>query len=216
MAARATAIADAAAIVVAGGASSRMGIDKAWLELDGRPLLAHVAGTLAQAVATVIVVGTPGQPLPALPPGCLRVDDAPEHAGQGPLRAVQTGLRALAELGVARAFLASTDAPALTAAHVRTLVGGLDVTREAMRVPIDEQGRPHPLLAAVHVSAALGAARWLLERGERRMLALVDALAAQRVPASALPDRRVLLPCNTPIEWERLHAAITGRDAPKA
>ncbi|MGH3073536.1 MAG: NTP transferase domain-containing protein, partial [Gaiellales bacterium] len=57
------------AIVLAGGGSTRMGEPKALLDWEGSPLVVHVARVVAAAAAPVVVVGAPGQELPALPDG---------------------------------------------------------------------------------------------------------------------------------------------------
>jgi molybdopterin-guanine dinucleotide biosynthesis protein A len=44
------------AAIMAGGKSTRMGQDKAWIELDGEPLIARVASVLAEVADEVIVV----------------------------------------------------------------------------------------------------------------------------------------------------------------
>ena len=44
------------AAIMAGGKSKRMGQDKAWIELDGEPLVKRVADVLAQVADEVIVV----------------------------------------------------------------------------------------------------------------------------------------------------------------
>jgi molybdopterin-guanine dinucleotide biosynthesis protein A len=43
-------------IVLAGGESRRMGDDKAFLKIDGRPLIEHVLAALRQAAGTIIIV----------------------------------------------------------------------------------------------------------------------------------------------------------------
>lgn len=47
---------DLAVVLVAAGASRRMGFDKVWAELDGRPLLAWIADTASAAGAAELVV----------------------------------------------------------------------------------------------------------------------------------------------------------------
>src|SRR5207248_324852 len=44
------------AAIMAGGKSSRMGQDKAWIELDGEPLIKRVAAVLSEVADEVIVV----------------------------------------------------------------------------------------------------------------------------------------------------------------
>ena len=78
--------------VLAGGASTRMGADKAFIEIDGVPMAARAAAALTAAgVAAVLVVGGDGARLGEL--GLLAVPD--RHPGEGPLGGVITALGAL-------------------------------------------------------------------------------------------------------------------------
>src|SRR6185503_11812403 len=59
--------ADATAVILTGGKSSRMGRPKALLPFDGEPLIAHVVGSLKKLFTEAIVVAAPDQELPNLP-----------------------------------------------------------------------------------------------------------------------------------------------------
>ncbi|HEU0230989.1 MAG TPA: NTP transferase domain-containing protein, partial [Burkholderiaceae bacterium] len=63
-------------LVLAGGASRRMGRDKAALELDGEPLLRRAVARLRLALAEVIVVGAPTF-APLVPETRIVADDWP-------------------------------------------------------------------------------------------------------------------------------------------
>src|SRR5437763_16777997 len=65
-------IADATAVVLAGGKSSRMGRPKALLLFDNEPLIAHIVGALQHGFGEVVVVAAPGQELPSLPVKLVR------------------------------------------------------------------------------------------------------------------------------------------------
>ena len=82
--------------VLAGGASSRMGTDKAFIEIEGEPMVARAVGALrAAGAAPVLVVGGDRSRLSA-----LGLDHVPDrHPGQGPLGGVITALGALDPLG---------------------------------------------------------------------------------------------------------------------
>ncbi|HXG52940.1 MAG TPA: NTP transferase domain-containing protein [candidate division Zixibacteria bacterium] len=80
----------AAAVILAGGRSSRMGRAKALLPFAGRPLVCHLAATLGSLFDEVIVVAAPGQELPELPARVVR--DAVPH--QGPVGGICYGLAA--------------------------------------------------------------------------------------------------------------------------
>jgi len=75
--------------VLAGGASSRMGTDKAFIEIDGEPMVVRAVGALhAGGAAPVLVVGGDQARLSA-----LGLDHVPDrYPGEGPLGGVITAL----------------------------------------------------------------------------------------------------------------------------
>ena len=81
------------AIVLAGGRSVRMGMDKASLVLQGESLLARVIGRIAAHWDSVLVVAAPGQSLPKISTDSVRVL-RDEYPGKGPLSGIYTGLKA--------------------------------------------------------------------------------------------------------------------------
>src|SRR4051812_28952803 len=109
-----------AGIVLAGGASRRMGTSKAWLDWHGTPLLHRVAGLLARGIdgGTVVVVRAPGQTLPPLAPEVVIAED--DVRGDGPLRGLLAGLRACPP-HVDVAVAVGVDTPRLHPALVRAL-----------------------------------------------------------------------------------------------
>ncbi len=83
--------------VLAGGASSRMGTDKAFIEIDGAPMVVRAVGALRAAGAEpVLVVGGDHGRLDAL--GLEHLPD--RYPGQGPLGGVITAVEALGDAGV--------------------------------------------------------------------------------------------------------------------
>lgn len=169
-----------AGIVLAGGASRRMGRDKASLDWHGLPLVVRAAGLLRRAVdGPVIVVAAPGQALPALPPGVEVARDA--EPGLGPLAGLAAGLEALAGRSSA-AFATGTDAPLLHPLLVRRVAALLG---DAPAIVPLVRGRTQQL-ASVLGPGALAAARSLLADGERRLGALVERLDARLVDEEAL------------------------------
>ncbi|MBI5868393.1 MAG: molybdenum cofactor guanylyltransferase [candidate division Zixibacteria bacterium] len=81
---------EVAGIILTGGRSTRMGLDKATLSLAGRPMCQWVADALRPLVDRIILVGAiPG--LDVAVPLSLVVDNPP---GFGPLGGLATGLEA--------------------------------------------------------------------------------------------------------------------------
>jgi hypothetical protein len=82
-----------AAIVLAGGRSSRFGSDKLTVPIDGKPMLEVVIDSLRPIVADILVVGAVGSK-PALPPDVQLAVDRVEF--EGPLSGLLSGLAVLA------------------------------------------------------------------------------------------------------------------------
>jgi molybdopterin-guanine dinucleotide biosynthesis protein A len=188
----------AAAIVLAGGTSRRMGRPKALLDWHGTPLVHHVAGILAGVCDPVVVVAAPEEELP-LPAGVERAQDA--VAGGGPLEGVAAGMAAVGGRAGA-VFLAATDLPLLHPDVVRRLLAALPGYDAAVPVVA---GHDQTLAAAYHARTLLRA-RKLLAGGRPRIAALLDGARVARIPADRLPHPEAVRNANTPEEYARLLA----------
>jgi molybdopterin-guanine dinucleotide biosynthesis protein A len=108
------------AVILAGGESRRMGKDKAWLEVDGQPLLARALSTLRDSgIDEILISGRAGIDYSAMQCPVL-LDLEP---GCGPLAGIERALEA------ARApllLVLAVDLPNMTAALVRKLAGHCD------------------------------------------------------------------------------------------
>ena len=106
-----------AVVILAGGASRRMGSDKAALDWHGRPLLEHLVAVARAAGAGDIAVAGP-----RAPEGVERLEDA--VAGHGPLGGILAALRQRE-----RVLVIACDMPRLTAPllrHVWERAAGFD------------------------------------------------------------------------------------------
>ena len=104
------------AVLLAGGKSTRMGRDKALLEIEGEPLWQRQLATLRQLSPVQLLVSGPPRP------GAEAVAD--RFAGAGPLAGLEAALqKAVAPLLVVLAI----DLPHITPAFLRSL---LDLCRE--------------------------------------------------------------------------------------
>jgi len=178
----------AAGIVLAGGRSTRMGSPKAALEWHGSTLLRRIVGILARALdGPVIVVGAPGQSLPALPSWVEVVHD--RHAGRGPLEGIAVGLGAVtgrAEL----AYVSATDLPLLHPEFVRAVVGALSAAGQAcgaepaVALP-NARGHRQPLAAAYRTSLAQ-LAQALVEQGAPGPASLLRRITVRELDADTL------------------------------
>ena len=159
----ATVVTSVAGAVLAGGASSRMGRPKAFIEIDGRTLLDRAVGALtAAAIDPVIVVGGDQAAIEAA--GHRFVPD--EYPGEGPLGGI---ISALGAVDTDLVVVLACDLLAASPDAVTRLLGSLGEGDVA--VPVVE-GRAQWLHAAWRRSAesALRAAFGGGERAPRRAL----------------------------------------------
>jgi len=197
-------------IILAGGRSLRMGVDKLWLDAGGRPLIARVAERLAGLAAEIVVVrASPTAELPELP-GRVVEDRYP---GMGPLAGLHAGLHAAS---TPWAFAVACDMPFL----VSSLIQYLALLRPASDAVVPYlAGRPEPLHAFYH-RRCLPEIERCLAQGKRRLLAFYPAVHVRPVSPSEIavfdPDLRSFININTPEEWATAREMggwdVTGKD----
>ena len=169
------------AVILTGGASRRMGRDKAFVEVDGEPLVLRVARALSDA-ATITAVGGDLVALSQL--GLEAESDA--HPGDGPLGGIA---RALTIGDAEVVVVVACDLPFLNGATVRELVASVGDHDAAVAV-VD--GHRQPVLAAWRRGAPVAQA---FARGERSPLRVLDTLDVVEV---VLDDARSALDLDTP------------------
>ena len=95
--------------ILAGGLSSRMGREKAFVELDGKPILSHAIGRLAPQVDE-LVLNANGDPARFAQFGLAVVADGRDDSA-GPLAGLAAVLSYARERGFALAVTTPSDAP---------------------------------------------------------------------------------------------------------
>lgn len=164
-----------AGAVLTGGASTRMGRDKALVPVDGVPLAVRVAAAMRSAGAdTVFAVGGD---LAALRAAGLEAIADPRQ-GDGPLAGIAIALRAAAASDVV--VVLACDLVAASPGAVGAVVDALRAAPEAMvAVPIAD-GRLQPLHAAWRPAAGpmIDSA---LEAGERAVRHVIDGVPSVSV-----------------------------------
>jgi molybdopterin-guanine dinucleotide biosynthesis protein A len=194
---------DIAGIVLAGGASRRMGTDKAALRMpDGEVLLDRAVRHLTEAGADEVVVatGTAGR-LGELP--WTEVGDG-AHAGRGPLAGLLAALSLLA--GADRpplALVLAVDLPFASPTVLRWLARELAVTGVPGLLPLAAvAARPQPLHAAYQPAAVAPHLAASLAAGELRVLRALAAAGAVQVAVPGA-DRDWHRNVNTPLDLRR-------------
>ena len=205
-----------AAIVLAGGASSRFGSDKLAADLDGRPVLEHTVAALAAVASPIVLVLAPGATVPAFAgavaaPAAVLIARDPVAFG-GPLAGLAAGLEALAATPAPSAsgsasgiaLVVGGDMPHLVPAVLRRLCDTLVADPALAAVTL--QADPFSALPmAVRPSLVIDAARAIRDGSGRRSLrALLDAVPSAQVPAATWlaldPAARTLRDIDTPAD----------------
>lgn len=173
--------------VLCGGASRRMGADKATMPFDGVAMARRVADALLGAGCyPVIAIGGDADDLGRL--GLERIAD--EFPGEGPLGGVLTAL----SVGTPAAVLAC-DLPNIRASTVTALIEALGLHDAS----IAHSDRAEPL-CAVWSSSAGSLLRSQFDSGERAMHRAIESLDIAWVDVAAHDLRNV----NTPDDLRRL------------
>jgi molybdopterin-guanine dinucleotide biosynthesis protein A len=196
-----------AGFILAGGTSSRMGRDKALLELAGVPLLVRMAQLLDPLVVELTVVGPPERYAAF---GLNAIDDQ-IVAGQddvrrkGPLAGIA---RALTLSSTPWNLILACDLPYLSDEWLEWLVSRAIRSREQALIPCTEGG-PEPLAAAYHREGAAPVAA-ALSRGVRKVTEALADLKVEWIHACEWrhldPHDRILTNMNSPEDYEKARA----------
>jgi molybdopterin-guanine dinucleotide biosynthesis protein A len=165
--------------ILAGGKATRFGSDKALAVLDGRPLIEHVASSLAKQCDAVVVIGR-------MQDGYKCVDDRPS-AEMGPLAGLAGALAYASSKGFSHVVSVGVDAP------------GIPNDLRAMLEPAPAYVVNQPVIGYWPVTA-LSLLDQILASDERHsMLHFIERLGARSVALENSPAN-----INTPADLENL------------
>ncbi|MDI7275770.1 MAG: molybdenum cofactor guanylyltransferase [Anaerolineae bacterium] len=191
-------------IVLAGGQSRRLGIDKALVRVAGVPLIDRVLGRLGQLTEDIVVVG--GDPQACARPRVRLVPDL--WPGMGPLGGIYSGLQAVR---FGRALVVGCDMPFLDLRLLRFMIllsADYDVV-----IP-DMDGLLEPL-HAIYSRATLKPIEALLRAGDLRIVHFLGQVRVRYVDRAEIEvfDPRTLsfFNVNTPEELQRAEALAARR-----
>jgi molybdopterin-guanine dinucleotide biosynthesis protein A len=163
-----------AGLVLAGGQARRMGgIDKAFVTVGGRSMIAAVLAALDLPVMAISANGDPGRfaefGLPVLPDGAF--------ADQGPLAGLLAGLEWAAGMGMDAVLTAPCDTPCLPK--------GLATILSPAPCSVASGGRLHHLVATWPVSCASELQNLLQGPGSRSVRHFAKRIGVRHVPFEA-------------------------------
>lgn len=191
-------------LLLTGGASSRMGQNKALLDIDGKKLIERVVQALSAVTDTILIVANDAEPY-----HFLNLPIVPDiEKGYGPLMGLYSGLKAIrSELAV----LAAVDMPFLSPDFLRyllTLAPDYDVV-----IP-NAYDRLHPLCAIYRRTSCLPAIEAAIARRQRRLIAFHSQVRVRQVSEAEIrridPDLRTLMNVNTPQDLMRAREMLGG------
>jgi molybdopterin-guanine dinucleotide biosynthesis protein A len=182
-------------IILAGGQSRRMGRDKALIDFQGKPLIAHVIAALRELTNDIVVVSNRSDvygPLGASWGARVVADYDPPC---GPLGGIAAGLQAMdSEL----AIVVACDMPFLNVPLLRWLIdqaAGYD----AVVPQTDEEFEP---LHAIYRRTCYNPIVRRLEQGDRRVISFFPDVRLRAIEEAAWraidPAGRSLVNLNTP------------------
>jgi molybdopterin-guanine dinucleotide biosynthesis protein A len=200
----------ATGIILAGGQSTRMPGDKAFMEVAGRRVIDIQLETLEGLFGEIILVVNAGrvEQLAAYRSGDVRVAEEPV-GGKGPLGGILSGLMLS---GTDENFVLACDMPFINrdaAAYVVECLEGFQVA-----VPRTPNGL-EPLHAAYHSSCAPVIARQL-DDGNLKVTDFFSSVATREIPWEEMkrfdPSGRLLLNINSPEDMKRAAGIIASRE----
>lgn len=192
-------------VIQAGGRSSRMGEDKAWLTVAGRPMIEHALAAAQPACEKLAIVINAANPraaeyrqMAARWNAALLFD---EHDYRGPLGGLHTALAAFPNQQV---LILPCDLPFVTAEFVNLLHTIHERETNDVTVPVDGEGRTQ-MLVGIYAPACLGPITQMLDEDQLKVERLCARVKARRVAFAeyaVLPDAtRLLVNVNSPEEY---------------
>jgi molybdenum cofactor cytidylyltransferase len=189
-----------AAIILAAGASERMGFPKALLPYRGRPFLAGIldACYAAGIERRVVVLGHYADKIKEAMDLSEATVTQSRDLEAGPIGSIWAGLDTLAHDPVDAVVVWPVDRPHIAVATVEALEDAFRATHQPIVVPTYQGKRGHPVLFARAVFAELlGAPR---DDGARTVV----HKDPMRVAEVAVEDAAVLEDFNTPEDYKKL------------
>ena len=191
-------------IVLAGGSSSRLGEDKAFIDVGGEPLVARVVGRLRAVVHDEIVLVTDHPARYAF----LELPTTGDHyRGVGVLAGLHAGLCAVR---TEHAIVVGCDMPFLNPALLRDLAS----RRHGYDVVMPQLGAYYEPLHAIYGRSCIPLIKRAIEDGHRRIRRALDGARVCYVPQDQIvrtdPELHSFFNVNRPADLARLRDLLAA------
>lgn len=177
-------------IIVAGGKSSRMGQDKALMELEGTPMIQRIAAALHAFTNEIIIASNNSEHYAFGDRGV-----ADNYIDSGPLSGIEAGL------SVAKndsCFVISCDTPMINGSILSALMKGNNTDATIARCG----DKAHPLIGIYHRSS-LQEIQGHLEKRDLKMMNVLDQLNTTFIDFP-ISEQEAFQNINTPSAWNQL------------
>lgn len=196
-----------AVIVLAGGQSSRMGTDKALLEIEGKCLLERVCEVGANLTSEVYVLAAwPDRYRSRLNKNCQFLIEY--NPGSGPLRALSQGLSQITTEWI---LLLACDLPLLDAEIIQHWARQLTTVEPSTLAVLPYQNSRWEPLCGFYRQQSLSSLQSFIEKGGRSFQVWLKQIAVVPLPIGER-EARMLSNCNTLEEFEKLKNKIGNRE----
>lgn len=183
------------AFILAGGRSSRMGQDKAFLALAGKPLIAHALDLAHSVAPQSVIVGDPAKF------ACFAPTLPDAFSGRGPLAGIHAALQAST---TDFNLMLAIDTPLIEPGFLRFLISAAEASDAVVTVPFAAQ-HLHTL-CAVYRKAFFEIADRALANGQNKIDALFASLNVRRIEECEIEaagfQASMFRNLNTPAEFE--------------
>lgn len=195
-------IPDFGIIILCGGESRRMGFPKALLPFGSQTMLEFLVHKSLAIASEIVVVSSPGQKLPSLPPKVRLIED--QVAYQGPLTGMKSGLSLITK-SIKTAFITATDSPLIMPELIEFLYSRMNANDIVM--PFD--GKYHyPLTSIYRVQPVLNQINTLLSENRHRPFFLLESLQSNIISTTDLrtvdPNLCSFRNINTPMDYREI------------
>jgi molybdenum cofactor guanylyltransferase len=193
-----------AAIVLAGGQSSRMGQDKALIPIAGVPMLQRVCQVALHCCPHVYVVTPWGDRYQSLlPPGCVLIPEIPlsnETEPHGPLVGFAQGL---AQVQAEWILLLACDLPRLQTEVIQSWIAQLPAIDDSVMALLYRSPKAWDPLCGFYRRRCLATLNTYIAQGGRSFQGWLAGLTVQEL---TLSDDGMLFNCNTPQDLAKLRS----------
>ena len=194
---------DITGVILVGGKSRRMGTDKAFLELDGIPLIERLLLVFRECFSQTILVGDNGGRFSA-----YDVTVVADIYPGSPLGGIYSGLYNATDEHI---FVASCDLTYPNSAVIRKICS----LKDNYDVVVPTLSHGFETLCAIYSKSCLTAMRDMLECGNHRIFDLYPQINVRAIPYEELvsidKNETAFLSVNTPEEFDAVKNRITTR-----